>query len=62
MLLLGVLCLAFLLGLIGLALHPLWVVAIIVMAAGIGFTVANSRLDRIDLVNRRTGRGARPNR
>ena len=59
---LGVLCLAFLLGLIGLALHPLWVVAVIVMAVGIGFTFANSRRDRIDFVNRRVERRARPNR
>jgi hypothetical protein len=49
----GVLSVALLLGLIGLALHVLWVVAIIVMAVGLGFTVANSRRNRIDVVNQR---------
>lgn len=49
----GVLSVALLLGLIGLALHPLWIVAIIVMALGLGFTVANSRRDRIDVLNQR---------
>jgi hypothetical protein len=42
-----------LLGLVGLALHVLWVVAIIVMALGLGFTLANSRRDHIDVVNQR---------
>ena len=36
-----------------LALHVLWVVAIIVMALGLGFTFANSRRNRIDVVNQR---------
>lgn len=49
----GVLSVALLLGLIGLALHPVWIVAIIVMALGLGFTVANSRRDRIDVLNQR---------
>jgi hypothetical protein len=49
----GVLSVALLLGLIGLALHVLWVVAIIVMALGLGFTLANSRRNRIDVVNQR---------
>jgi hypothetical protein len=49
----GVLSVALLLGLIGLAVHVLWVVAIIVMALGLGFTVANSRRNRIDVVNQR---------
>ena len=49
----GVLCIALVLGLIGLAVHVLWVVAIIVMALGLGFAVANRRRDRIDIVNRR---------
>jgi hypothetical protein len=34
-------------------LHVLWVVAIIVMALGLGFALANRRRDRIDVVNRR---------
>ena len=49
----SVLSVALLLGLIGLALHPVWIVAIIVMALGLGFTVANSRRDRIDVLNQR---------
>jgi hypothetical protein len=47
----GVLSVALLLGLVGLALHVLWVVAIIVMALGLGFALANRRRDRIDVVN-----------
>lgn len=49
----GVLVVALLFGLVGFALHFLWVIAIIVMALGLGFTVANSRRDRIDVVNQR---------
>jgi Flp pilus assembly protein TadB len=48
----GVLCVALVLGLVGLALHVLWIVAIIVMALGLGFALANRRRDRIDVVNR----------
>jgi hypothetical protein len=47
----GVLCAALLFGLIGLAAHFLWIVAIIIMALGLGYTVANSRRDRIDVIN-----------
>jgi hypothetical protein len=49
----GALFAALLLGLVGLALHFLWIVAILVIALGLGYTIANSRLDRIDVVNRR---------
>jgi hypothetical protein len=49
----GVLSVALVLGLVGLALHVLWVVAIIVMALGLGYTIANSRRHRIDVVNQR---------
>jgi Flp pilus assembly protein TadB len=49
----GVLCAALLAGLIGLAAHFLWIVAIIIMALGLGYTVANSRRDRIDMINQR---------
>jgi lysylphosphatidylglycerol synthetase-like protein (DUF2156 family) len=49
----GVLCVALVLGLVGLAIHVLWVAAIIVMALGLGFALANRRRDRIDVVNRR---------
>jgi len=51
-----VLFLALFFGLIGLAVHFLWVVAIIVMALGLGFIVADSRRDRIDIANERTER------
>ncbi|MHB2022238.1 MAG: hypothetical protein ACYCO3_02735 [Mycobacteriales bacterium] len=47
----GVLSIALLLGLVGFALHVLWVVSVIVMALGLGFAVANSRRDRIDASN-----------
>jgi Flp pilus assembly protein TadB len=53
----GVLCIALVLGLIGFAVHVLWIVAIIVMALGLGFAVANRRQDRIDVVNRRADAG-----
>jgi hypothetical protein len=47
----GVLCAALLFGLIGLAAHFLWIVAIVIMALGLGYTVANSRRDRVDVIN-----------
>jgi hypothetical protein len=37
--------------LIGLAVHFLWIVAIIIMSLGLGCTVANSRRDPIDAIN-----------
>ncbi len=49
----GVLCTALFFGLIGLAVHFLWIVAILVMALGLGYTVANSRRNRLDVVNQR---------
>ena len=49
----AVLSAALIFGLLGFALHFLWVVAIIVMALGLGFTLANSRRNRIDVVNQR---------
>ena len=39
----GVLGAALLFGLIGLAAHFLWIVAIIIIALGLGYTVANGR-------------------
>jgi hypothetical protein len=47
----GVLSVALAFGLLGFALHFLWIVAIIVMAIGLGYTIANGRRDRIDVVN-----------
>ena len=52
----GVLVAALLLGLVGLAVHVLWIVAIVVMALGLGFAAANRRRDRVDLVNRAADR------
>jgi uncharacterized membrane protein len=52
----GVLVAALILGLVGLAVHVLWIVAIIVMALGLGFAAANSRRDRMDVVNRAADR------
>jgi Flp pilus assembly protein TadB len=51
--LLVVLSASLILGLIGFAVHALWVVAIIVIALGLGYTAANSRRDRTDAVNQR---------
>jgi hypothetical protein len=48
----GVLIIALLLGLIGFAVHVLWVASCIVMALGLGFAAANRRRDRVDVVNR----------
>jgi len=48
-----VLSAALILGLIGFAVHALWVVAIIVIALGLGYTAANTRRDRTDAVNQR---------
>src|SRR6266545_1802517 len=48
-----VLSVALILGLIGFAVHALWVVAVIVIALGLGYTAANSRRDRTDAVNQR---------
>ncbi|MET0765602.1 MAG: hypothetical protein ABWY29_12110 [Blastococcus sp.] len=54
----GVLVAALLLGLVGLAVHVLWIVALIVIALGLGFA-ANRRRDRIDVVNRAADRDER---
>jgi Flp pilus assembly protein TadB len=48
-----VLSTALILGLIGFAVHALWVAAIIVIALGLGYIAANSRRDRTDAVNQR---------
>ena len=50
-----VLAAALLFGLIGFAAHFLWIVAIIVMALGLGFAVADSRRNRIDIANETVG-------
>jgi general stress protein CsbA len=49
----AVLSVALLCGLIGFALHTLWIVAIIVLALALGYVVANARQDRIETLERR---------
>jgi type IV secretory pathway VirB2 component (pilin) len=44
---------ALIFGLIGFAAHIMWVVAIIIIALGLGYVAAGSRRDRTDAVNRR---------
>lgn len=51
---LGVLSVALLCGLIGFAAHFMWIAAVIVLALGLGFIIADSRRDRIDLANQRS--------
>jgi uncharacterized membrane protein len=43
---------ALLAGLIGFAVHVLWVVAIVVLALGLGYVVANARQDRREAIDR----------
>ena len=50
---LGALSVALLCGLIGFAVPFMWVVAIIVMALALGFVIADSRRNRIDIANQR---------
>jgi uncharacterized membrane protein len=49
----AVLSVALLCGLIGFALHVLWVVSIVVLALGLGYVVANARQDRNEVADRR---------
>ena len=47
-----VLSVAFLAGLIGFAVHVLWVVSVVVLALGLGYVVANARQDRREAIDR----------
>ena len=47
-----VLSVALLFGLIGFAVHVFWIVAIVALALGLGYVVANVRQDRRDLIDR----------
>ena len=49
----AVLSVALLCGLIGFALHVFWVVAIVVLALGLGYVVANARQERRESIDRR---------
>jgi hypothetical protein len=53
-LMLGVLSIALLFGLIGFAAHAMWIVAVIVLALGLGFIIADTRRNRIDVANQRS--------
>ena len=47
-----VLSVALLCGLVGFAFHMFWVVAIVVLALGLGYVVANARQDRGETIDR----------
>jgi general stress protein CsbA len=48
----AILSVAFLAGLVGFAVHVLWIVAIVVLALGLGYVVANARQDRREAIDR----------
>jgi len=48
----AVLSVALLCGLVGFAFHMFWVVAIVVLALGLGYVVANARQDRGETIDR----------
>jgi general stress protein CsbA len=48
-----ILSVALLAGLVGIAVHVLWIVAIVVLALGLGYVVANARQDRREAIDRR---------
>jgi len=47
-----ILSVALVAGLVGFAVHVLWVVAIVVLALGLGYAVANARQDRREAIDR----------
>ena len=47
-----ILSVALLAGLVGFAVHVLWIVAIVVLALGLGYVVANARQDRREAIDR----------
>jgi general stress protein CsbA len=56
----SVLSVALLAGLLGFAFHVLWVVAIVVLALGLGYVVANARQDRREAIDRHREDEERP--
>jgi cyanate permease len=48
----AVLATALLCGIIGFVFHPFWIFAVVVLALGFGYVVANVRQDQIDVVAR----------
>ena len=47
-----VLSVALLAGLVGFAIHVLWIASIVVLALGLGYVVANARQDRREAIDR----------
>ena len=47
-----ILSVALLAGLFGFAVHVLWIVAILVLALGLGYVAANARQDRRETIDR----------
>jgi uncharacterized membrane protein len=47
-----ILSVALLGGLVGFAIHVLWIVAVLVLAVGLGYVVANARQDRREAIDR----------
>jgi hypothetical protein len=48
----AILSVALLAGLVGFAVHVLWIVAIVVLALGLGYVVANAPQDRREAIDR----------
>jgi general stress protein CsbA len=48
-----VLSIALLFGLVEFAFHTLWIIAILMLALGLGYVMANARQDRRDVVDHR---------
>jgi Flp pilus assembly protein TadB len=55
-----VLAVAFISGLIGFAIHVVWVIAVVTIALGLGYVVANSRKERVETLERRESAQAAP--
>jgi general stress protein CsbA len=48
-----VMAVALVAGVVGFAIHVVWVVAVVVLALGLGYVVANARQDRREALDRR---------
>jgi membrane associated rhomboid family serine protease len=49
----AVLTIAFVSGLVGFAIHVAWIVAVVTLALGLGYVIANSRKERVETLARR---------
>jgi hypothetical protein len=56
----AVLAIAFISGLIGFAIHLAWVVAVVTMALGLGYVLANGRKERVESLARRENSDGAP--